>query len=71
MSLLLEVLSYLEANPIVEISTTAEKMNHSYNTVANAIGLMVDLGIVEQTTGGKRNRVFSYNDYLDILRSGT
>jgi hypothetical protein len=31
----------------------------------------MNLGIVKELTGGRRNRVFSYDRYLAILNEGT
>ena len=32
---------------------------------------MIDLGIVEETTGRERHRLFIYRRYLEILNEGT
>ena len=37
----------------------------------NESGRLVALGIVEEKTGGARNRVFAYKGYLTILSEGT
>ncbi len=63
--------SYLERNPIMEIKETAEALQLSYNTVASAVNRLISIGVLVQSGGGQRGRVFSYKDYLDILRVGT
>ena len=30
-----------------------------------------ELGIVREVTGNARNRVFAYDDYMDVLATGT
>lgn len=65
------VFDYLAACPIIEIKKTAEALSLSFNTVSAAINRLVGVGILEQTKGGRRNKIFSYKDYLDILRRGT
>lgn len=65
------VFDYLERHPIIEIGKTAKDLKLSYNTVASAVNWLVDKGILVQTTNFKRNRVFSYEAYLKILRPGT
>ena len=65
------VFDYLAACPIIEINKTAEALGLSFNTVSAAINRLVDIGILEQTKGGRRNKIFAYKDYLDILRRGT
>ena len=32
---------------------------------------MINLGILEETTGRERHRLFVYRHYLDILNEGT
>ncbi|MFA7671628.1 MAG: Fic/DOC family N-terminal domain-containing protein [Sphaerochaetaceae bacterium] len=67
----LQLFSYLERNPIMEIKGTAQNLGLSFNTVASSIKRLVDIGILVQSSGDKRNRTFSYKKYLDILRKGT
>jgi Fic family protein len=63
--------SYLEANPIIEIQKTAKALGMVYNTAASAVNRLCDAKILEEVSGKERNRLFSYKDYLDILRKGT
>ena len=67
----LKVFDYLERHPIIEIGKTAKALDLSFNTVASAVQWLVDKGILVPTTNFRRNRVFVYESYLDILRSGT
>ncbi|MBK8477377.1 MAG: hypothetical protein IPL39_14080 [Opitutaceae bacterium] len=43
----------------------------AFATANAAFKWLVDLGIAEERTGGSRNRVFAYKDYLAILAEGT
>lgn len=65
------VFNYLEANPIIEIRKTAEALNVSYNTVSKVVKRFIDIGILVQMSEHNRNRTFSYEAYLKILRKGT
>ena len=67
----LQLFSYLERNPIMEIKGTAQSLGLSFNTVASAVNRLVDIGILVQSGGDKRYRTFNYKEYLDILREGT
>ena len=67
----LQLFSYLQRNPIMEIKGTAQFLGLSFNTVASSVNHLVDIGILVQSGGDKRNRIFSYKEYLDILREGT
>ena len=65
------VFKYLQSHPIVDIGKTAQDLNVVFNTAASAINRLEKLGILVQTTDARRNRVFIYKDYLDILKRGT
>ena len=40
-------------------------------TIYSALGALEDLGVVEEITGRRRNRVWVYADYVAILNAGT
>lgn len=64
-------LIYLEKNPIIDIQKTAAALNLSYNTVAKSVALFVDNGILQQTEKSGRSKIYSYADYLAVLRKDT
>lgn len=66
-----KVFAYLEANPIIDIQKTASALELSYNTVAKAVSLLMEKGILSQTDKSGRARIYSYAAYLDILRKDT
>ena len=65
------VFDYIEQYPIIDIKRTAKELEVSYNTVATAVKKLVELGILQETTNAARNRVFAYEEYLEILRKDT
>ena len=48
-----------------------EKTGIAPATVNKCLRNLEGLGIVRELTSGKRNRVFSYAGYLDIMNQGT
>jgi Fic family protein len=66
-----KLFAYIEANPIIEIQKTAKALGMAYNTAASAASRLREAGILEEVSGGRRNRLFSYKGCLDILREGT
>lgn len=62
---------YIEKNPIIDIGKTATDLDISFNTASSYINRLVEFGILVQTNNAERNRVFSYEDYLAILRKDT
>ena len=65
------VFDYIEQYPIIDIKRTAAALEVSYNTVSAAVGKLVHVGILKETTNAARNRVFAYEEYLKILRKDT
>ena len=67
----LKVFAYLESNPIIDTQKTATALEMSYNTVSKVVSILVDDGILEQTDKSGKAKIFSYTEYLDILRKDT
>ena len=65
------VFDYIEQYPIIDIKRTAADLEVSYNTVSAAVVKLVQTGILRETTNAARNRVFAYEEYLNILRKDT
>lgn len=64
-------LIYLEKTPIIDIQKTATALNLSYNTAAKNVASFVDNGILQQTEKSGRAKIYSYVDYLAVLRKDT
>lgn len=62
---------YLEAHPIIEIGKTAEYLSLAYNTVSSAVNRFEKLGILHLVKKQERNKIYSYKEYIDILKNGT
>ena len=68
---LLKLFAYIETNPIIDIRKTAAALGLSYNTVSKMVTILVDEGILRQTDKAGKAKIYSYADYLDILRKDT
>ena len=66
-----KLFTYLEANPIVDITKTAQQLGLAYNTTSRLVNAFVKLGLLRQTNTKNKNRVYAYEEYLEILRKGT
>ena len=62
-----KLFEYLEENPIIDISRTAQAIDLTYNTTSLAIKNLVSLGILNKTEG----KTYAYSDYLNVLKKGT
>lgn len=67
----LRVHEFMQARPIVTIQTVADGLKTSFPTAGGALEKLADLGIVRETTGKQRGRIYAYSDYLALLDRGT
>lgn len=67
----LRVHQYMRKKPLVSVSTLAEKLEVTFPTATGALGNLEKLGIVKEFTGRKRNRLYTYHTFMDILNQGT
>jgi len=56
--------------PVCTIPRLARRTGLTLPTIAKALDVLVDGKIVSETTGKKRNRVYRYDRYLEILNEG-
>lgn len=66
-----KLFAYLEANPIIDITKTAQQLDLAYNTTSRLVSAFVKLGLLRQSNTKNKNRVYAYEEYLQILRKGT
>jgi Fic family protein len=67
----LRLLDQLPRHPIVTIASAMQLIAASKPTATRAIEALLELGILAETTGRKRDRSFAYRAYMEQLRSGT
>jgi Fic family protein len=63
----LSVLDCLRQRPLSSLKHLAADSGLSFPTAAKAVQTLVDLGVMHELTGQRRNRVFAYSAYLGIL----
>lgn len=67
----LKVHRVLMEHPIATSGSLVEKTGITPATVNKALGHLQQLGIVKELTAQKRNRLFSYEGYIEIMNRGT
>ncbi|MBQ9207307.1 MAG: Fic family protein [Treponema sp.] len=67
----LRLFEYVEAKAIIDTTKTADALGLSYNTTAKTIEVLHKFGILEPSAKRGKASLYSYTDYLDILRRGT
>ena len=68
---ILQVHRVLMEHPIATSASLVEKTRLTPATVNKALSRLQQLGIVRELTAQKRNRLFSYAGYIDIMNRGT
>ena len=63
----LAIYKLAQLNPILSIKHAADKSNLSFPTASAAIERLAKAGILLESTGKRRDRVFAYSKYLQIL----
>ncbi len=61
----------MQQQPVANSSTLAGRTGISLPSVLKSLDGLQTLGIVQELTGRKRNRVFGYAGYVRILSEGT
>ena len=67
----LRVHQALTERPILSLVEAAARTGRSFPAVANGMKVLENAGLVRELTGRKRNRLYGYDGYLEILREGT
>ena len=67
----LKLMTYLEGNPIIEIVKAAKALNMAYNTVSRTVNLLIDNNILICSDKIGKTKIYSYEEYLTILRKDT
>ncbi len=67
----LRVHELMQAHPIVTIPTVSSRLGVSFATAGGALEKLAGVGVVRETTGRRRGRIYAYTDYLALLDRGT
>jgi Fic family protein len=66
----LRVLGILRQRPVLTLKYLRDEQGMTFPTATKAMQTLITAGIVRELTGQRRNRVFVYDGYLDILNEG-
>ncbi len=67
----LRVFNALCERPLLTVNEACKRIGLTFPAVAKGMETLVTLGIAQELTGHRRNRIFAYNRYLTILNEGT
>lgn len=63
----LELLEHLFLQPIVTVMSVSESTGLTFANANKLVSRFTDIGLLQETTGNKRNRAFQYGAYLDLF----
>jgi Fic family protein len=66
----IRMLDRLPSNPVITLTLAIELLAVSKPTAIKAIEALEEAGILKETTGKQRGRVYAYQKYLDVLTGG-
>jgi Fic family protein len=61
------LLDLLVQHPVVTVKYAVERVGGTPTTIGGLLDKLVALGIVEETTGHKRNRLYRYSPFVDLF----
>jgi Fic family protein len=64
----LKLIETLYENPLVHVKLVARELDVHYVTASKLVERFIELGLLLEITGRKRDRVFSYGPYLELFR---
>ncbi len=67
----LRLFELLPRHPIVTVASAMKLVETSKPTASRAIELLVEAGVLAESTGKRRDRSYAYRSYLDWLKVGT
>jgi Fic family protein len=67
----LRVFSALRERPLLSVGEAVHRTGLTFTTATKSLAALERLGIVQEITGQRRNRVFAYRRYLATLNEGT
>ncbi len=62
-----KLIMHLYSNPAVSVNMVMKLQNINKNPARDLIAALVDIGVLEEITGYRRNRIFVFKQYLDIF----
>lgn len=65
------LLNLLAEQPIMKIKYATDRLGATSTTIGGLFDQMAELGMVTEITGRRRNRVYRYSPFLDILADDT
>ncbi len=63
----IRLLDLLPSTPVVTVPCASELLGLTAPPARKAIELLEQIGVLRETSGKQRDRVYAYHDYLELL----
>jgi Fic family protein len=63
--------TYLQKQPITNTRHIKQTCGIALPTILRGLATLEELGIIRETTGKERHKIFAYSEYLGLLKDGT
>jgi len=63
-----QFLNYLFSQPFTDAASVSKDLHINISTTLRLINDFIKLGILNEVTGNKRNRVFVFENYIKLFR---
>jgi Fic family protein len=67
----LQVHQAVKTRPIITLREIVRRSEISFPAAVSGMAVLIELGICRELTGKKRNRIFAYEHYIELLKAGT
>jgi cell filamentation protein, protein adenylyltransferase len=65
-----QVFNYLKQLPQISVPSLAKSINLTAPTVRSSVNYMIKIGILEEISGNKRDKIYIYRKYINLLEEG-
>jgi Fic family protein len=67
----IKVFELFKTKPLNTVPSIAKSLNTSQPTARASVNHLIDLGILTEVSGRERDKMYCYEDYMNILNEGT
>jgi len=62
------IINYFYIKPVLTIKEISTETSISERTARNLIDVLIEKRLIKETTGNKRNRIFTFERYLNLFK---
>ncbi|MBP9158748.1 MAG: Fic family protein [Sphingobium sp.] len=63
-----QLMQHLYARPVIDVKAATRLLSTTPNTAGSLVSDLVDYGVLQEVTGQRRNRLFLFQDYIQLFQ---